>query len=166
VGAEKNQQLTLKNWPNTGVDTDLEPGTELVGRTTFRVFCDSRTCKNSVQWVLETAGENAEGVPCDAWRILILEQFEGQKETFCSKECLIRWLKNYVPPLSPKEKAMIETNNSKVEAKKNIVKVPVPDIPGIEESTYVKVLREQTKERAESAALSQPDGFAEESSNE
>jgi len=156
---EKSQQLTLKNWPEPGVNTNLTPETELVGETTLRIACDSSTCKNTIQWVLETAGDNAEGVPDDAWRVLILEQFGGQKNVFCSQDCLRRWLKNYIPPLSPKEKAQIEAHNAALTPTipvSNVITVPIPEVPGISESEYVEAIKE------ESVAISQPDGFAEE----
>lgn len=135
---EKQQKITLKNWPEAGIDTNLDPSVQIVGETTLAVTCESSTCGKTISWVMENSGNTAENVPDDAFRILILESFVGTKQVFCSWDCLRRAMKNYVPPFSPREKAEIDARNA----------------------TLKPTLAEPV-ELAPVEAVSQPDGFAE-----
>jgi hypothetical protein len=155
---EKSQKIIIKDWPDVGTDTNLDPSVQIVGETILKVLCDSSTCKNTVEWCLEKAGEDGRSLPDSAYRILILESFGGQKNVFCSDGCLRRWMKSYIPPLSPREKAEIESHNAAL--KPTVVTVPIPQIPGIEQSQYTEAFQEQA------VALSQPDGFAGENTSE
>lgn len=133
---EKTQKITLLNYPEAGVNTNLDPSIQVQGETTLRVSCDSSTCKNSVSWVIENAGNTAENVPDDAFRVLILEDFLGKKSVYCSWDCLRRAMKSYIPPLSPREQAEIDAHNATL----------TPTVPATVQNTE---------------AVSQPDGFAE-----
>jgi len=115
---EKNQKLTLIDFPEAGVNTNLDPAQKIEGETTITVSCESPTCSNKISWVVEQAGKDADSLPDDAYRILILEAFGGQKAVFCSWDCMRRAMKSYVAPLSPREQAEIEKNNEAVEEKK------------------------------------------------
>src|SRR6266478_4184035 len=153
MAVEKTQKLTLKNWPDKGTDTNLEPGTELVGETVLKVSCESSTCQNSIEWCLEKAGEDESSVPDDAYRILILEHFGTTKNVFCSSDCLRRWMKNYVAPLSPRERAEIETNNAA------FVQPPTIQNPDADRTHDNREIRNML-------AVSQSDGFAGEENSE
>jgi hypothetical protein len=71
--------------------------------TTITIGCDNPDCKETHTWIQEDIGEDTEKLPDGAFRFLILAEFIGQKWMFCSKFCMLQWLKNYKAPKSPKE---------------------------------------------------------------
>jgi hypothetical protein len=111
---EKTQKLTLIDYPDKGVNTNLDPSTQIVGETLLTIECDSKSCDNKISWSVENAGQDESSLPDDAYRIIVIEEFAGAKHVFCSWDCARRAMKDYVPPLSPREKAKIEENNAKL----------------------------------------------------
>jgi hypothetical protein len=157
---EKTQKITLVDYPEKGFNTNLDPTVQVQGETTLKVTCESPTCGKSVSWVIENAGNTAENVPDDAFRILILESFVGTKQVFCSWDCLRRVMKSYVPPFSPREKAEIDARNA---ALTPTMAVPARDAYDTPSGGVVTKEELMASELAyeKGVAVSQPDGFAE-----
>ena len=77
------------------------------------VVCEGPKCSQTYTWT-----ENKpEDVPDGAYRLLALQPFVGEKRVFCSKTCLLDWLRDYAPPLSPRQQAE--------EAAKTALKPPI-----------------------------------------
>jgi len=88
--------------------------------TKVEVKCDGPDCPVSYWWIQEEVGEDAEKIPDPAFRFLILAQFVSGKWTFCSKYCLMRWFKDYVPPKSPRETREAEEEAKAIQHEKDI----------------------------------------------
>ena len=111
----ESRVVILTDYPNKGSQLVLPADQPLKSETTTTVACDSPTCKNTVSWVQETDGDKPENFPDEAARLLVITHFDGRRAAYCSWDCLRRAMKDYVPPLSPREKAEIERNNKKIE---------------------------------------------------
>jgi hypothetical protein len=71
-------------------------------RTTISIKCDAADCPVDFKWTLNSDGADPE-LPDGAYRFIIFAGFIGGKWTFCSKYCLLHWLKTYKIPKSPRE---------------------------------------------------------------
>lgn len=95
-------------------------------RTVVTAKCDGpkcqkedSTCPGTYTWV----EQEPDGIPDGVYRMLIVQDFNGQKVVLFTKECLRDLMRNYTPPLSPREQAKIAENNAIVDKKNN------PDSP-------------------------------------
>jgi hypothetical protein len=79
-----------------------------VVETKVEIKCDGPDCPISYNWKQEDVGENADKLPDPVFRFLILAGFVENKHVFCSKYCLLQWLKTYEAPKSPREKRVAE----------------------------------------------------------
>jgi hypothetical protein len=71
-------------------------------KTEIVVNCDNKACTTEIRWNQEEAQRDMKTVPEAAFRILILELSNSAKAVFCSKACLLAWLRDFVPLKSPK----------------------------------------------------------------
>lgn len=101
----------------------------------IKVTCDGPNCTGpkgegslSISWDEMEVQTNPEALPDEAYRLLILSNFNGGKVVFCKPECLRDFMRTYVPPLSPSEKRKQDENNLAVEAAKQ-KDVPQIDLP-------------------------------------
>lgn len=95
------------------------PLTEEV-KTKVNIKCDGPGCEISYWWVNEEVGKDADKLHSSVYRFLILGEFMGGKWLFCSKYCLLQWLKKYNTfPKSPKEIREEEGEAKKVQEAKD-----------------------------------------------
>lgn len=132
MSVEQKRVVIIPDIPEPGGRLVLPDSHPLESETSVTVTCDSPTCKKSISWVEEEVAKSPEALPDDAARLLIIVHYDGRRSVYCGWDCLRRSMKDYVPPLSPREKAAIEMNNAKVEAAKQnpdtskIYLVPAP----------------------------------------
>jgi hypothetical protein len=69
------------------------------------IKCDLPGCDEKHTWIESEVAQDGSKLPAGAYRFLILAvPFGKEKWTFCSKYCLLEFLKSYVPMRSPYEK--------------------------------------------------------------
>ena len=87
--------------------------------TVVRLNCDNPDCKTSFEWIEEDAAKEGFALPDGAYRFVILAIPLGkEKWTFCSKYCLLEFMKGWVPRKSPKEQlADVEAKRKEIEEK-------------------------------------------------
>jgi hypothetical protein len=94
------------------------PLTEEV-KTKVEIKCDGPDCPISYNWINEEVGKDAEKLPDPVYRFLILAEFMDRKWIFCSKYCMLQWLKKYEAPKSPREKRVAEEEAKAVQDAKD-----------------------------------------------
>lgn len=94
------------------------------------IVCDGPRCKrgvNEARLTLIWDGESPDSAPDDVYRFILRKRFyeepkSGRKEPkeyhFCSKDCERDFIRDEVPPMSPREQYQMEENNRRVEAAK------------------------------------------------
>jgi len=95
-------------------------------RTTVKVVCDGPKCPGkgkeggptTLTWIDEDVKKDPNTIPDDFFRFLQVGIPMGAVLNFCSVQCVRDALRVYVPPLSPREKAVQDKHNAEVEAKK------------------------------------------------
>lgn len=90
-----------------------------VVETKVEIKCDGPDCPISYNWKQEEVGEDAEKLPDPVFRFLILAGFTHGKWVFCSKYCLLQWMKHYEAPKSPREIRVIEEEAKTVQEAKD-----------------------------------------------
>jgi hypothetical protein len=75
--------------------------------TQVKFTCGSKSCGVGISWVQQEVQSNPNALPDAAWRIISFSTFDGKVEGFCSKACLLNFLRDYVPLKSPREIAAI-----------------------------------------------------------
>lgn len=94
------------------------------------VKCDGPKCGTSdsvCKGIMSWKENKPEDIPDEAFRLLILQNFTGQKIVFFRPECLRDYMRTYVPPLSPREQAEIAARNTAVDASNGVSTDPVGD---------------------------------------
>src|SRR5271169_4462887 len=83
------------------------------------IKCDCPGCEVSFTWAEEDATKENFNLPDGAYKFLILAiPFGKAKWTFCSKFCLLEFLKTLVPVKSPREQlAEVEAKRKEIEEK-------------------------------------------------
>ena len=76
---------------------------------TVKITCDGPPCQRGTAGPRTIEWTEARGVPVkppnDAWRIIVVDLFDGSKHLFCGVECAITWLRKHRPLQSPSESA-------------------------------------------------------------
>jgi hypothetical protein len=83
------------------------------------IKCDLPGCDQIYTWIESEVAQDGSKLPPGAYRFLILAlPFSKEKWTFCSKYCLLEFMKSYVPMKSPKEQAdAVEEKRKEIEEK-------------------------------------------------
>lgn len=99
------------------VIVDYDGKKEEKAKTVVTAKCDGpkcgkpdSICPSKYTWVEQEPDDIPDGV----FRMIIIQDFEGHKVVLFSKECVRDLMRNYVAPLSPREKARIAENNAKI----------------------------------------------------
>lgn len=100
--------------------------------TTLTLTCDGPKCtgkdgkgRTTLVWIDEEIKKDPLKIPDDLVRFFAMKTPLGAEVNFCSPRCVTDALKEYVPPLSPREQAEKDKQNAAVEAAKN----PAPEVP-------------------------------------
>lgn len=75
--------------------------------TTVTVECDGQHCgekKAVIKWNEELVKDDTMYPPVEAYRIVVIELFDGAKYVFCSRKCAQEFLTAHPLVLSPEEK--------------------------------------------------------------
>ena len=107
----------------------------------LQLRCDQPGCAVTLRWVQQEVQDKPEALPDGAWRLLTLATFDGAVRGFCSKYCLLEYLRGFVPLKSPRElaeialteKAVAETAMTNEGGNLGVVGVTVPDATGFSE---------------------------------
>ena len=74
---------------------------------TVKITCDGPPCQRGTAGPRTIEWTEARGVPVkppnDAWRIIVVDLFDGSKHLFCGVDCSIAWLRRHQPLQSPSE---------------------------------------------------------------
>ena len=85
-------------------------------RNEIVVRCDFSGCSTTLRWIQQEVQAKPDALPDAAWRLLTFATFDGAVKGFCSKVCLLSYLREFVPLKSPRELAEIaETEKAQVE---------------------------------------------------
>lgn len=79
---------------------------------------DRNVCPAVLTWDQDDPQENPDAylqIPDGAYRIIIRMDFLGNKKTFLSKQCERDYLRDWVPPFSPRELADMQAAQPKTE---------------------------------------------------
>jgi len=81
----------------------------------IKITCDGPKCTGPdgkgptvLEWM---ESNNPDDIPDAAYRLLVLTPFNGEKKVFCCQSCQRDYMRNYVPPKSPKEIAAESKHN-------------------------------------------------------
>ena len=80
----------------------------LTQATHIEMVCENPDCGVSFKWIEEEIAKDPDNLPDGCFRFIIFAPFIGSKHTFCSKYCLLEWLKSYVAPQSPREQRLAQ----------------------------------------------------------
>jgi hypothetical protein len=90
-----------------GREVYIPQESQITQTTDVYVTCDNPKCGDGsplhIFWNQERVAEDDEHLPDQAFRIVTLEFFDGEKKTFCSDKCAISFLQSHIPLRSPRE---------------------------------------------------------------
>jgi len=119
MSVEINRSIVIPDFPEKGGQIIVPFSQEIREENTVILTCDSPTCHKTVRFVQEEVNNDVNAYPDDAVRYITVMHYDGRRGIFCGWDCLRRSMKDYVAPLSPREKAAIMMNNAQVAAKKS-----------------------------------------------
>lgn len=102
--------------------------------TTIKVKCDYKGCSTTIIWIQQEVQTNPDSLPDAAWRLLSFGTFDGKVYGFCSKTCLLNFLRDFVPLKSPREQAAIAATEKQAaemesEGGSGVIGIPAPSNP-------------------------------------
>ena len=117
-------------------------------RNEIVVRCDFSGCSTTLRWIQQEVQAKPDALPDAAWRLLTFATFDGAVRGFCSKVCLLSYLREFVPLKSPRELAEIAETEK---AEKAHVELALPAVVGVINPTTIPTVPDATGDSTEAA---------------